>query len=100
MTSSSPGLGPPARPLGASCRCGLNLEHYAESVTRLVLAEPDPHMRRRLQQRVGALRPTAEITGARVEHLPFPDASFDTAVFAQVLCSVPDRRSRSSARSG
>ena len=71
---------------------GLNLEHYPESVTRLVLAEPDPHMRRRLQGRVDALRRTAEIIDAKVEHLPFPDASFDTAVVAQVLCSVPDQQ--------
>ena len=69
---------------------GLNIEHYPESVTHLVLAEPDRHMRRRLQKRVDALRPSAEIIDASVEHLPFPDATFDTAVITQVLCSVPD----------
>ena len=31
---------------------GLNLEHYPEAVTRLVLAEPDRYMRRRLGERV------------------------------------------------
>ena len=67
---------------------GLNLEHYPESVTRLVLAEPDRHMRRRLQRRLDALGRTAEIVDAPAEALPFPDATFDTAVVTLVLCSV------------
>jgi ubiquinone/menaquinone biosynthesis C-methylase UbiE len=70
---------------------GLNLEHYPEAVTRLVLAEPDPHMRRRLRQRVDALGLAAEIIAAPAERLPFPDATFDTAVVTLVLCSVPDQ---------
>ncbi len=70
---------------------GLNLAHYPDAVTRLVLAEPDPHMRRRLQQRVDARRRPAELVDASVEHLPFPDATFDTAVVTFVLCSVPDQ---------
>ena len=60
---------------------GLNLEHYPEAVTQLVLTEPDRHMRRRLRQRVNA----------PAERLPFPDASFDTAVVTLVLCSVPNQ---------
>ena len=68
---------------------GLNLEHYPEAVTRLVLAEPDEHMRRRLGSRVEEVYPAAEIVDASVERLPFPDATFDTAVVTFVLCSVP-----------
>ena len=71
---------------------GLNLEHYPEAVTRLVLAEPDRHMRRRLQQRVDALGRTAEVVDASAEELPFPDATFDTAVVTLVLCSVQDQQ--------
>jgi len=44
---------------------GLNLAHYPDAVTRLVLTEPDRHMARRLRRRA-------------------------TAVTTFVLCSVPD----------
>jgi ubiquinone/menaquinone biosynthesis C-methylase UbiE len=71
---------------------GLNVQHYQEAVTRLVLAEPDRHMRVRLGRRVEQLRPTAEIVDATSDHLPFPDATFDTAVVTFVLCSVPDQQ--------
>jgi ubiquinone/menaquinone biosynthesis C-methylase UbiE len=70
---------------------GLNLEHYPEAVTRLVLAEPDEHMRRRLARRVSEVRPSTEIVAAGVEGLPFPDGSFDTVVVTFVLCSVPQQ---------
>lgn len=70
----------------------LNLEHYPDVVTRLVLAEPDPHMRRRLGIRVADLDRTAEVIDASAEALPFPDATFDTAVVTLVLCSVPDQQ--------
>jgi ubiquinone/menaquinone biosynthesis C-methylase UbiE len=67
---------------------GLNLEHYPEAVTRLVLTEPDEHMRRRLARRVSEVRPSTVIVAAGVEQLPFPDGSFDTVVLTFVLCSV------------
>src|SRR4051794_5622949 len=67
---------------------GLNLEHYPEAVTRLVLAEPDEHMRRRLARRVAEVSPSSEIVAAGAEGLPFPDESFDTVVVTFVLCSV------------
>jgi ubiquinone/menaquinone biosynthesis C-methylase UbiE len=70
---------------------GLNLEHYPEAVTRLVLAEPDRHMRRRLRRRVDARDRVAEVIDASAERLPFPDATFDTAVVTLVLCSVPNQ---------
>jgi len=70
---------------------GLNLEHYPEAVTRLVLAEPDRHMRRRLRHRVDALDRTAEVIDAPAERLPFADATFDTAVVTLVLCTVPNQ---------
>jgi ubiquinone/menaquinone biosynthesis C-methylase UbiE len=70
---------------------GLNLDHYPEAVTRLVLAEPDRHMRRRLRQRVDALGRAAEVIDASAERLDFPDATFDTAVVTLVLCSVPNQ---------
>jgi ubiquinone/menaquinone biosynthesis C-methylase UbiE len=70
---------------------GLNLEHYPDAVKRLVLAEPDEHMRRRLHRRAEGVSPEAEIVAAGVEDLPFPDATFDTVVLTFVLCSVPEQ---------
>jgi ubiquinone/menaquinone biosynthesis C-methylase UbiE len=70
---------------------GLNLAHYPEAVTRLTLAEPDQHMRRRLRQRLDTLDRKAEIVDGSAERLPFADATFDTVVVTFVLCSVSDQ---------
>jgi len=68
---------------------GVNLSYFPLAVTRLCLVEPDPNMRKRLRRRVGG-RDNVEIVDARAEALPFPDASFDTAVVTFALCSVTD----------
>ena len=68
---------------------GLNLSHFPPAVTRLCLVEPDPDMRKRLLRRAGG-RDDVEVVDARAEALPFPDASFDTAVVTFALCSVDD----------
>lgn len=66
---------------------GANLDLYPESVSDLVLAEPDPHMLKQLRSKA---RREIQIVEAPAERLPFEDASFDTAVFTLVLCTVPD----------
>src|SRR5580692_6303770 len=81
---------------------GANLPHYPPAVTRLVLTEPDPHMLRRLRKRAAGQALTGqaltgqahpgEIVEAAASQLPFPDASFDTAVVTFALCSVPDQQ--------
>ena len=71
---------------------GLNLQHYPDAVSRLVLVEPDRHMRVRLGKRIDALYPAAEISDASAESLPFADATFDTAVVTLTLCSVRDQQ--------
>jgi len=69
---------------------GVSVPHYPKSVTRLVLSEPDPHMRRRLQARRGSSGgPRVEISDASIEALPMAPASFDTVTASLVLCSVP-----------
>lgn len=72
---------------------GHNLEYYTDAVTELVLAEPDPHMARRLRQRLaregtGAGRPS--VIEASAEQLPFDDGNFDAVVSTLVLCTVED----------
>ncbi len=73
---------------------GAGLPHYPEAVTRLVLAEPDPHMRRRLRARCGSSRlpRVVEVSDASLEALPMAAASFDAVVASLVLCSVLDLR--------
>lgn len=69
---------------------GKNIPHYPHSVTRLVLTEPDRHMRRRLYRRVRAERPAhTEVLDASLERLPFAADGFDAVVATLVLCSVP-----------
>jgi ubiquinone/menaquinone biosynthesis C-methylase UbiE len=71
---------------------GLNLPHYPEGLDRLVLAEPEPHMAKRLQRRLDDLGRDAELVSAPAEALPFDDDSFDTVVATLVLCTVSDPR--------
>jgi SAM-dependent methyltransferase len=70
---------------------GANLGLYPDAVTELVLAEPNPHMVKRLRPRVREEGIDAEVVEAPAERLPFEDASFDTAVYTLVLCTVPDQ---------
>ena len=69
---------------------GANLGLYPDSVEELVLAEPDPHMLRKLRARVGETGDEAQIVEAGAEDVPFEDSSFDTVAFTLVLCTVPD----------
>jgi ubiquinone/menaquinone biosynthesis C-methylase UbiE len=69
---------------------GANLELYPDAVSELVLAEPDPHMAKRLRQKLAESGRQAEPIEASAESLPFEDSSFDTAVFTLVLCTVPN----------
>lgn len=69
---------------------GANLPLFPAAVSELVLAEPDPHMLKKLRARVGGGEPPVSVVQAGAEALPFEDASFDTAVFTLVLCTVPD----------
>jgi ubiquinone/menaquinone biosynthesis C-methylase UbiE len=69
---------------------GLNLELFPPGVSELVLAEPDPHMLKKLREKLSASGREASVIQSPAEKLPFPDGSFDTAVFTLVLCTVPD----------
>jgi ubiquinone/menaquinone biosynthesis C-methylase UbiE len=69
---------------------GANLSHY-QDVNRVVVAEPDPFMRRRLTRKLEDARVPIEVSTAGAEELPFSDRSFDTVVSTLVLCTVPDQ---------
>jgi ubiquinone/menaquinone biosynthesis C-methylase UbiE len=68
---------------------GLNLPHYPTHIASLTLTEPDPHMLRRLQQKLtDDQQRNLRLEARAVDNLGFPDHSFDTIVATLVLCSV------------
>ena len=66
---------------------GLNLDHYGDAVTELVMTEPEAPMAQRLRERAAG---RGRVVEAPAEALPFDDASFDTVVSTLVLCTVRD----------
>jgi ubiquinone/menaquinone biosynthesis C-methylase UbiE len=81
------------RTLELGAGTGNNLPYYTEEVTELVLSEPDPHMAKRLRNRLTESPPRARavrVVAAPAESMPFEDASFDSIVSTLVLCSVED----------
>ncbi|KAA0087216.1 class I SAM-dependent methyltransferase [Mycolicibacterium sp. P9-64] len=69
---------------------GLNVAHYSAAVDELILAEPEPGMRRKLARRLDRHGRVARIVDAPAERLPFADSSVDTVVSTLVLCTVDD----------
>ncbi len=69
---------------------GANIGLFPEAVTEVVYAEPDPHMAKRLREKLAESGERGEISEASAQSLPYEDSSFDTAVFTLVLCTVPD----------
>jgi ubiquinone/menaquinone biosynthesis C-methylase UbiE len=78
--------GATGRVLEVGAGTGLNVSLYPESVSELVLTEPEPAMRARLAQRVDEHAVT--VLDAPAERLPFADGTFDTVVSTLVLCTV------------
>jgi SAM-dependent methyltransferase len=81
------------RTLEIGAGTGLNLEHYPADLDDLVVAEPDPSMRGRLEDRVRRSGGRARVIAAPAERLPVEDATVDTVVATLVLCTVNDLES-------
>ncbi len=68
---------------------GANIKYYSDRVTRLVLSEPDKHMRRILKLNVSKRNSDKiHIVEGSAEHIRTGDESFDCVVTSLVCCSV------------
>jgi len=70
---------------------GANIRLYSANVTRLVVTEPDRHMRKFLKEQAGDHRlENVSVTGERAEQIEADNESFDYVVSSLVCCSVTD----------
>ena len=68
---------------------GANIGFYSKNVSRLVLSEPDQHMRKLLKEKVSSSQLNiASVTSGTAEQISCDDASFDFVVTTLVCCSV------------
>jgi ubiquinone/menaquinone biosynthesis C-methylase UbiE len=70
---------------------GPNFRLYPDTVSEVVAVEPEDYLRARAEEAAASSGRQIELVDALADQLPFPDASFDAAVVAQVLCSVPSQ---------
>ena len=73
------------RTLEIGAGSGLNLAHYPERVTELVLSEPSLHMLEQLRSQIRVQPPRVsswELVQAGAEGLPFDNGSFDSGSIA------------------
>jgi ubiquinone/menaquinone biosynthesis C-methylase UbiE len=68
---------------------GANIQLYSANVTRLVLTEPDKHMRKILNGHAGNCRlNNISVTSGTAEQIEADDETFDYVVASLVCCSV------------
>ncbi len=83
------------RTLEIGAGAGVNVPHYRDTVSELVISEPSAHMLGQLRPQLRGRPPRVgswELTQADAQQLPFADDSFDTVVGTYVLCSVDEPR--------
>lgn len=79
------------RVLEVGAGTGANLAWYPPDLDRLDLCEPDPQLRRRLEDRVAGGRWPFPVAVHDVGPTgPFPDRGYDEVVLTLALCSVSD----------
>lgn len=69
---------------------GANLAHYAPSIRRLEIVEPDAALNARAARRLAHSDRQVTVHALSAETLPFDADSFDTVVSTFTLCSIPD----------
>jgi ubiquinone/menaquinone biosynthesis C-methylase UbiE len=70
---------------------GPNFRLYPETVDEVVAVEPEDYLRDKAEEAAARAARPIKVVDAVADRLPFESASFDAAVAAQVLCSVPDQ---------
>ena len=81
------------RVLEVGAGSGLNLPHYTDRVSELIVSEPSPHMLDHLREALERDPPpvgTWKLAEADADQLPFGEGSFEAVVCTFVLCTVPD----------
>lgn len=69
---------------------GANFTHYPTSVSEVVAVEPEPYLRKRAQKAAAAAPVPVSVVEGGADLLPGEAGSFDAAIVALVLCTVPD----------
>ncbi len=82
--------GASGRTIDIGAGTGANLGLFPTQVAELILAEPDPHMVKRLRGKLAEAGSAAEVIEAPAESLPLEASSVDTVAFTLVLCTVPN----------
>ena len=70
---------------------GASFGHYPSAVDHVIAIEPEPRLRQIATAAARAAPVPVTVTDGLASALPVPDASFDAAVAAFVLCTVPDQ---------
>jgi ubiquinone/menaquinone biosynthesis C-methylase UbiE len=70
---------------------GPNFRLYPDTVSELVAVEPEDFLRAKAAEAAPGAPVPVRVVDALADRLPFEDSSFDAAVAAQVLCSVPSQ---------
>ncbi len=70
---------------------GSNFAHYPTTVSEVIAVEPERYLREQAQAAATTAPIAITVVDAVAEALPAEDGSFDAAVAALVLCTVPDQ---------